>query len=139
MQSSSVVFNTKPVLAAIHANSCYHHSKDNFNSTLLAANFNLAQSKNPITLRQHRCRRSRVARPVSSKSTWRRRLSSEFNELRPQSRLPDKCQEVSCFHSHKRKQFSVKRFTSGFFVDKSTFHLRKHKLDNAKVRHQYKC
>ncbi|KAL3617633.1 hypothetical protein CASFOL_037954 [Castilleja foliolosa] len=137
MQSSSVVFNTKPVLAAIHANSCYHHSKDNSNSALLAANFNLAQSKNPIILRQHRCRRSCVSRPVSSKNTWRR-LSSEFSELKRQSRLPDKCQEVSCFHSHKRKQFGVKRFTPGFFVDKSTFHLQKSKLDNAKFDLQAK-
>ncbi|KAK6127843.1 hypothetical protein DH2020_038412 [Rehmannia glutinosa] len=135
MQSSSVVLNTNPVLAAVHANNCYHHSKDNSNCTLLAAKFNRVQSKKPITLRQHRGSRSSRARPVSSKNTWRR-FSSEFNELKPQSRLLDKCQEISCFHSYKRKQIGVKRFTSGFFVDKSTFDLPKHKLDNAKFDHQ---
>ncbi|KAL6494424.1 hypothetical protein OROGR_031224 [Orobanche gracilis] len=130
MQSSSVVFNTKPVLAAIHANNCYHHSKDNSNFSLLTANFNLVQSKNPITLRQNSCTRSR-ARPISSKNTWRR-FSSEFNELKPQSQLLYKCHQVSCLHSYKRKHIGAKRFTPGVFVDNSTFHLPKHKLDNAK-------
>ncbi|KAL6517914.1 hypothetical protein OROMI_033615 [Orobanche minor] len=168
MQSSSVLFNTKPVLAAIHANNCYHHSKDNSNFSLLTANFNLVPSKNPIALRQHSCTRSR-ARPVSSKdkatcictlyptksderlplgrpfllkapnygpkiafNTWRR-FSSEFNELKPQSQLLYKCHQVSCFHSYKRKHIGAKRFTSGVFVDNSTFHLPRHKLDNVKA------
>ncbi|KAL0380284.1 UNVERIFIED_CONTAM: Stromal processing peptidase, chloroplastic [Sesamum angustifolium] len=66
--------------------------------------------------------------------TTRRRYSSQLNELIPQSRLADKSQKVTCFHPSKRKQIGVNRFTSGFFVDKSTFHLRKHKLDDANVR-----
>ncbi|KAL0429662.1 UNVERIFIED_CONTAM: Stromal processing peptidase, chloroplastic [Sesamum radiatum] len=63
--------------------------------------------------------------------TTRRRYSSQLNELIPQSRLADKCQRVTCFRSSKRKQIGVNRFSSGFFVDKSTFHLQKHKLDDA--------
>ncbi|KAI3463546.1 hypothetical protein Pfo_020209 [Paulownia fortunei] len=134
MQSSSVLFNTKPALASIHANNCYYSSKENSNCTLFTAKFNRVQSKKPITLRPHRGRRSRACL-VSSKNTWRR-FSSDFNELIPQSRLLDKYQQVSCFHSCKRKQIGAKRFTSGFLVDKSTFHLPKHKLDNAKFDHQ---
>ncbi|KAL2252040.1 UNVERIFIED_CONTAM: Stromal processing peptidase, chloroplastic, partial [Sesamum indicum] len=64
-------------------------------------------------------------------STTGRRYSSQLNELIPQSRLADKCQQVTCFHASKRKQIGVDRFTSGFFVDKSTFHLPRHKLDYA--------
>ncbi|KAL0397213.1 UNVERIFIED_CONTAM: Stromal processing peptidase, chloroplastic [Sesamum calycinum] len=66
--------------------------------------------------------------------TTRRRYSYQLNELIPQSRLADKSQQVTCFHPSKRKQIGVNRFTSGFIVDKSTFHLRKHKLDDANVR-----
>ncbi|KAL0464048.1 UNVERIFIED_CONTAM: Stromal processing peptidase, chloroplastic [Sesamum latifolium] len=66
--------------------------------------------------------------------TTRRRYSSQLNGLIPQSRLADKCQQVTCFRSSKRKQIGVNRFSSGFFVDKSTFHLPKHKLDDANVR-----
>ncbi|PIN10708.1 N-arginine dibasic convertase NRD1 [Handroanthus impetiginosus] len=132
MQTSSLVFNTNPVLAPIHANNCYYH-KESPTSALFSAKFNRFQPKKPITLRPHRGWHSR-AYLVSSKST-RRRYSSDLNELLPRSRLLSKCeQKVSCFHSYKRKQIGVSRFTSGFFVDKSSSHLPWHKLDNAKLR-----
>ncbi|KAI3455136.1 hypothetical protein Pfo_011799 [Paulownia fortunei] len=132
MQSSSVVFSTKPLLAPIHANKySYSYGKDNCSCTPVTAQFNRVRLKKSIALRPHRGRCSR-AYLVNSKSIWRR-YYSEHNELLPQSRLLDKCQQVSCFHSHKRKQIGANRFTSGFFVDKSNFHLSKHKGGNAKV------
>ncbi|CAA0811258.1 Unknown protein [Striga hermonthica] len=130
MQSSSVVFNTKPVFAAIHANCIHQHSKDSSNSTLITANFNLVPSKNPITLRQKRCRSS-CTRPVSSQNSWGR-FSLEYHGLKPQLQLRHKCQQVSCFQSFKRKHVGLKRFTSQLFVDNSILYLPKHKLNNAK-------
>ncbi|KAK4410712.1 Stromal processing peptidase, chloroplastic [Sesamum angolense] len=172
MHTSSVIFNTKPVLAQIHANNCYIESRDSYKCSYFAANFRV-QSKKPISWRPQRGRPTWPSNlvPVSSKNllfstvnavkdavalckgyllnpkviasrssnktsllTTRRRYSSQLNELIPQSRLADKSQQVTCFHPSKRKQIGVNRFTSGFFVDKSTFHLRKHKLDDANVR-----
>ncbi|KAH6829419.1 Insulinase family protein [Perilla frutescens var. hirtella] len=132
MQSSSIVINTKPILASIHANSSCNHRKESSNSALFTAKFNRLQSKKAITLRrppQNGCRN----RFVSSKCTSRR-FSSEFNDLIPHSRLPSNSQQISCFRSYNRKQIGVKRFTSGFFADKSTFHLPKNLLDNTEVR-----
>ncbi|KAG8388150.1 hypothetical protein BUALT_Bualt02G0096000 [Buddleja alternifolia] len=135
MQSSYVVFNTKPLIAPIHPNNCCYYSKDsNCNSVLAATTplLNKVQSNKPITLRQHKGHRCRP-HLVSNKNTCRR-YSYELNELLPRSELLNKCQKVSCFHSYKRKQVGLNSFTSGFFVDKSTFHLQKHKLGIDKVR-----
>lgn len=134
MHTSSVVFNTKPVLAQIHANNCYFESRDSYKCSYFAANFRV-QSKKPISWRPQRGRLTRPSYPVPvSTKTTGRRYSSQLNELIPQSRLADKCQQVTCFHAYKRKQIGANRFTSGFFVDKSTFHLPRHKLDYANVR-----
>ncbi|XP_012852710.1 PREDICTED: uncharacterized protein LOC105972314 [Erythranthe guttata] len=135
MQSSSAVLNTKPLLlASIHADNCNYHNKDKFYCSLVTAKFSRLQSRKPITLRPPQRGRRGGESLVTCKNTWRR-FSSEFNESIVQSRLPDKCQKVSCFHSFKRKQIGLNRFSSGFFVDKSTFHLP-HRLDNAKVRNR---
>ncbi|KAL7152707.1 hypothetical protein ABFS83_04G116200 [Erythranthe nasuta] len=133
MQSSSAVLNTKPLLlASIHADNCNYHNKDKFYCNLVTAKFSRLQSRKPITLRPPQRGRRGGESLVTCKNTWTR-FSSEFNESIVQSRLPDKCQKVSCFHSFKRKQIGFNRFSSGFFVDKSTFHVP-HRLDNAKVR-----
>ncbi|KAL3818489.1 hypothetical protein ACJIZ3_004394 [Penstemon smallii] len=131
MQSSSVLFNTKPLLAPIHGNNYRKSDKDNCNCTSLTAQLNRTQLKKSVNLSPNR-RRCTAAYVVNIKNTWKR-YSPEFNGYLPQSKLLDKCQQVSCFHSYKRKQIGVSRFTSGFFVDKSSFHLSKHKLDNSKV------
>ncbi|KAL8474428.1 hypothetical protein ACS0TY_031045 [Phlomoides rotata] len=131
MQSSSLAFNTKPILASIPANTSYCHTKENCNCTLFAAKFTRLQPDKSITLHPQSARRNRASL-VSIKNT-RRRFSSKFNELRPQPRLLDSSHQVSCFHSFKRKQIGLNRFTSGFFVDKSSFHLQKNLLDNANV------
>lgn len=76
MQSSTIVFNTNPILASIHASSSCNHSRDSSNSTLCTPKFNRLQSRKAITLRppQNGCR-SRI-RSVSSKVCWGKVLNS---------------------------------------------------------------
>lgn len=133
MQSSSIVFNTKPILASIHASSSCNHTKDSSNSAQFTPKFNRIQLRKTVTLRPPQNGCFYRVRSVSSKSTSRR-LSPELNESIPHSRFPANSRQVSCFHSYNRKQIGVKRFSSGFFADKSTFHLSKNLLYNPEVR-----
>ncbi|CAA3007098.1 stromal processing peptidase, chloroplastic [Olea europaea var. sylvestris] len=127
MQTTSVIFNTKLLLSPIHASNYYYNDKNSRYSPVIAHQC----KKSSVTLRPHR---RRCSRPylINPQNTWRR--SSELNEFLPQARSLDSCRHVSCFSSHKRKQACFSRLNTGVFLEKSTFHLSRKKLDNAKVQ-----
>ncbi|CAA2974576.1 stromal processing peptidase, chloroplastic [Olea europaea subsp. europaea] len=127
MQTTSVIFNTKLLLSPIHASNYHYNDKNSRYSPVIAHQC----KKSSVTLRPHR---RRCSRPylISPQNTWRR--SSELNEFLPQARSLDSCRHVSCFSSQKRKQAGFSRLNTGVFLEKSTFHLSRKKLDNAKVQ-----
>ncbi|XP_047940416.1 stromal processing peptidase, chloroplastic [Salvia hispanica] len=129
MQTSAIVFNTKPILASINST---NHTKQSSTSALSTPNFNRRLLNKAITYHppKNGCRR----RLCSVTSQTSRRLSSEFKELAPRSHSLANLKRVSCFHSYNRKKIGVKRFTAGFFADKSTFPLTKNLPDNTEVR-----
>lgn len=61
MQSSSLAFNTKPILASSPANNSYCHSKENCNCTLFAAKFSRLQPDKSITLHSQSARHNRAS------------------------------------------------------------------------------
>ncbi|XP_073037223.1 stromal processing peptidase, chloroplastic [Primulina eburnea] len=121
MQASSVLFNTKPLLAQIYAGNRY--GKDNRNFTPNTTQINQAQLKKPVAWRHANRRRCSRAYLVNNKNTSKIFHSETNHESR----------RVSCFHCCKRKQIGINGFTSGFFADKSTFQLSKLKPNKDKV------
>ncbi|XP_073144793.1 stromal processing peptidase, chloroplastic [Henckelia pumila] len=127
MQASSVLFNTKPILAPIYAGNCY--GKDNRNFTPNKTQLNRTQLNKPVAWRhsnRHRCSRAYLLNSKNTSKIYHHEINHEN-------------QRVSCFHCFKRKQIGIKGFTSGFFADKSTFHLSKLKPNKDEVGLHVSC
>ncbi|KAK9270537.1 hypothetical protein L1049_026118 [Liquidambar formosana] len=68
------------------------------------------------------------------KSYTRKRCTSMLDEQVIEAPLSDQYKRISCSHNHHRSRPNIKRFSPRIFLDKSTFHLSKHTLDNVLVK-----
>lgn len=135
MQASSVIFNTKPLLAPVQVKS--PHSDPSLpsccsSSRVLSPRPNWAQLRRSVSLRSNRHLQHR-AYLLKNKNSVRRYLS-QSEELSPQENLLNRCQHVSCFRHLRRKHTGINRLATRAFLDKSICHLSKLKPNNASVK-----
>uniref|UniRef100_A0A0V0J145 Stromal processing peptidase, chloroplastic n=1 Tax=Solanum chacoense TaxID=4108 RepID=A0A0V0J145_SOLCH len=129
MQATSVVFNTKPVLAPIHVKSLYSEPP----SSLVASQSNWVHRKKSIKLRSRRHPQNR-AYFIQHKlqNVQGRCLHQNVEQLNKANKLYRR-QPVSCFLYPQTRQTLSKRPKNGVFLDKSSFHLSKQPCANISV------
>ncbi|CAN4086580.1 unnamed protein product [Withania somnifera] len=126
MQATSVVFNTKPVLAPIHVKSLYNSEPS---SSLVASQSNWSQRKKSIKLR---FRRHPQAYFIHHKNVQGRCLHRYVEQSNRTSILHWR-QPISCFLYPRSKQNLARKPTNGVFLDKSNFHMSKQPCANISV------
>ncbi|XP_059640139.1 stromal processing peptidase, chloroplastic [Cornus florida] len=141
MHTSSVMFGAKPLLTPLipvksllyNPTTINDSSSTNAGSLRPPSTVSLKWAHNKtITLRPQRRRRCR-AHFVTPKNAWRQ-CTSVFDKSLSGATLPDQHQRLSCFCYHRNRGSRFNRFTPGVFLDKSTFHLSKHTIDNVFVK-----
>ncbi|EPS66722.1 hypothetical protein M569_08054, partial [Genlisea aurea] len=133
MQGSTIVFNSKPILAQLDANNCCYGRKDCAKTSLFSFEFNRVRSRKTVTLCSPHKGRTGGLRLGGIKNKWRSYSSQPYESV-SRAKCQDKCRRVSCFRSHHRKQnIDLNKFKSKFFVDKSAFHPLKLNLDNVHI------
>ncbi|KAA8541397.1 hypothetical protein F0562_025360 [Nyssa sinensis] len=141
MQTSSVIFGSKPLLAPTRVKSfCYTSTSVNDPSSSRTADAAIAPPtsglsrarKKTITLRSQRHRRG-CGHLITPMNAWKQ-CNYVFEEPLMRATLPDQYKRFSCFCNLGKKGSSVNRFTPGAFLDKSTFHLSKRTIDDVFVK-----
>ncbi|VFQ95828.1 unnamed protein product [Cuscuta campestris] len=135
MQVSSVIFNTKPVLAPIHVKSLRSDpsSPPCCSCRALSTRPNWFQPRRSMALSsgrhfQHPAHHLKVKNPV-------RAYLSQREELPSQTRYLSTCQPLSCFPYLQRKHIIINSLTSRAFRDTSACHLSNRKRNNVALKH----
>ncbi|KAJ8553505.1 hypothetical protein K7X08_024183 [Anisodus acutangulus] len=127
MQATSVVFNTKPVLAPIHVKSLY---SDPSSSSVVASQSNWVHRKKSIKLPS--CRQSQNRAYFIHHNNVQGGCLHQNVEQINRANILNRRQPVSCFLYPQTKQILVKRQKNGVFLDKPSFHLSKQSRANVK-------
>ncbi|KAK3037007.1 hypothetical protein RJ639_029996 [Escallonia herrerae] len=162
MQTSSVMFGAKPVLAPIRVKSLLYPPPTTSSNDPSDSHHKLTRNKTITLLHSHRRSRNRahLITPkiavnqripgvevvpedmeygslclVSSRNkNALKRYTSFLNESPHKTTSLDQFKRFSCFSYGHRKQIGLKKSTTGVFLDKSTFHLSKRGLANVSVK-----
>ncbi|XP_016500156.1 stromal processing peptidase, chloroplastic isoform X1 [Nicotiana tabacum] len=128
MQATSVIFNSKPILAPIHV---YNDSKS---SLVVTSQSNCVQRKRSIKLRSHRHSQSRAYLIRNKLQSVQGRCLHQNVEQLHRANILHRRQPVSCFLYPQRRQIGINKLKNGVFLDKSTFQLSKQPRGDVSVK-----
>lgn len=135
MQTSALIFNTKPLLLGPKAQVKSISSTEPSSPLFSGHKHNWVHRNKVISFSTHRYPRNRAYFTISKNPL--RSYSPEANDLSLPPRFLERRKHFRCFHNQKRKCNPISIFRTGVFFDKSTFLLNKQSIDDSHARKVY--